>query len=37
MPRTRLGGELYTTRWKGDTVVGLDPGGRFIPVFGGGA
>ena len=33
----RLGGELYTTQWKGDTVVGIDPGGRFIPVFGGGA
>jgi len=32
----RLGGELYTTRWKGDTVVGIDPRGRFIPVFGGG-
>jgi hypothetical protein len=29
----RLGGELYTTQWKGDTVVGIAPGGRFIPVF----
>jgi hypothetical protein len=30
----RLGGELYTTTWKGDTVTRIDPPGRFIPVFG---
>lgn len=29
----RLGDELYTTQWKGDTVVRIDPPGRFIPVF----
>lgn len=29
----RLGGELYTTQWKGDTVIGIDPPGRFIPLF----
>ena len=29
----RLGGELYTTCWKGDTVVDIDPPGRFIPLF----
>lgn len=29
----RLGGEIYTTHWKGDTVIGITPGGRFIPVF----
>lgn len=29
----RLGGVLYTTQWKGDTVVSIDPAGRFIPVF----
>jgi hypothetical protein len=30
----RLGGELFTTQWKGDTVVAIDPPGRFIPIFG---
>lgn len=29
----RLAGESYTTRWRGDTVVGITPAGRFIPVF----
>lgn len=29
----RLGGELYTTQWKGDTVVGIEPPGRYIPIF----
>jgi hypothetical protein len=29
----RLGGELYTTQWKGDTVVRIEPPGRYIPVF----
>ncbi|MFA7159812.1 MAG: hypothetical protein WC299_10965 [Kiritimatiellia bacterium] len=29
-----LGGTVYTTDWIGDTVVGIDPPGRFIPVFG---
>jgi hypothetical protein len=29
-----LGGTVYTTDWIGDTVVGIDPAGRFIPVFG---
>ena len=29
----RLGDELYTTQWKGDTVVGIDPKGQFIPIF----
>ncbi|MDP7023779.1 MAG: hypothetical protein QGH42_06000 [Kiritimatiellia bacterium] len=30
----RLGGTLYTTSWKGDTVTQIDPPGRFIPIFG---
>ena len=29
-----LGGTVYTTDWIGDTVVGIDPPGRFIPIFG---
>ena len=29
----RLGGELYTTTWRGDTVVDIDPKGKYLPIF----
>jgi hypothetical protein len=29
----RLGGVLYTTAWRGDTVTDITPKGRYIPIF----
>lgn len=28
-----LDGVRYTVRWKGDTVVGIDPPGRYVPIL----
>ena len=28
-----LGGTAYTTEWAGDTVISIDPPGKYIPIF----
>jgi hypothetical protein len=29
----KIAGNVYTTTWRGDTVVAIDPPGRFHPFF----